>query len=61
MIDKIFKFGNLRDGLGSSFDSSFISELENKKRQGINWFENLTYADVMRSKAKKEKSRIHLL
>ena len=57
MIDKIFKFGNLRDGLDSSFDSSFISELENKKRQGINWFENLTYADVMRSKAKKEKKQ----
>ena len=57
MIDKIFKFGNLRDGLDSSFDSSFISELENKKRQGINWFEGLTYADVMRSKAKKEKKQ----
>ena len=57
MIDKIFRFGNLRDGLDSSFDSSFIRELENKKRQGINWFENLTYADVMRSKATKEKKQ----
>ena len=57
MIDKIFKFGNLRDGLDGSFDNSFISELENKKRQGINWFEGITYADVMRSKAKKEKKQ----
>ena len=57
IIDKLFKFGNLRDGLDSSFDNSFISELENKKRQGINWFENLTYEDVVRSKAKKEKKQ----
>ncbi len=57
LIDKIFKFGNIRDGLDSIFDNSFISELENKKRQGINWFEDLTYADVMRSKAKKEKKQ----
>ena len=57
MIDKIFRFGNLRDGLDSNFDNSFISDLENKKRQGINWFEGITYADVMRSKAKKSKKQ----
>lgn len=56
-IDKIFKFGNLRDGLDSSFDSGFIGELEGKKRKGINWYEGITYADVMRSKAKKDKKQ----
>lgn len=52
MIDKIFKFENLREELNKSFSNSFISELENKKRQGINWFEGVTYADVIHSKDK---------
>ena len=57
MIDKSFRFGSLYDELDSRFDSSFISELESKKRRGIDWFEGLTYADVIRSKAKKEKKK----
>lgn len=57
LIDKIFRFGNLRDGLDNYFDSGFISELENKKRQGINWFKDVTYADVIRSKDKKKKKQ----
>lgn len=57
MIDKIFRYGNLRDGLDGSFDSEFIYALENKKRQGIDWYKGITYADVMRSKAKKGKKQ----
>ena len=57
IIDKIFRYGNLRDELDSRFDNIFISALENKKRQGIDWFKDLTYEEVRRSKAKKEKKQ----
>lgn len=56
-IDKAFKFGNLRSDLEGCFDSGFIGGLESKKRQGVEWFEGLTYADVIRSKAKKENKK----
>lgn len=55
LIDRVFRFGNLRDGLDGSFDSKFISDLETKKRHGDKWFENLTYEDVLCSKARKDK------
>lgn len=55
LIDRVFRLGNLRDGLDGSFDSKFISDLETKKRHGDKWFENLTYEDVLCSKARKDK------
>ena len=30
MIDRVFRFGNLRDGLDGSFDSKFISDFANQ-------------------------------
>lgn len=56
-IDKVFRFGNLRDSLDNDFDSTFIEKLEGKKRQGINWYEGITYSDVLQSKAKKDKKQ----
>lgn len=53
-IDRVFRFGNLRDSLDSDFDTSFISELEGKKRRGENWYADISYSRVLRSKAKKE-------
>ena len=55
MIDRAFRYGALRDDLDGSFDSKFIDELEKKKRQGVDWFQEITYAKVSGSKAKKEK------
>lgn len=53
-IDRVFRFGNLRDGMENEYDNGFISELEGKKRRGEEWFADLTYARVLQSKAKKE-------
>jgi len=53
-IDRVFRFGNLRDSLDSDYDNSFISELEGKKRRGENWYNDISYSRVLRSKAKKE-------
>lgn len=54
IIDRIFRFGNLRSDLENGYDNAFISELEGKKRRGEDWFVGLTYTRVRQSKAKKE-------
>lgn len=53
-IDRVFRFGNLRDELENVYDNVFISELEGKKRRGEEWFVDLTYTRVLQSKANKE-------
>ena len=56
-IDRVFRFGNLRDELGNDYDGGFIGELEGKKRRGEEWFTDITYARVLQSKAKKERKQ----
>ena len=54
-IDRAFKYGSLRDDLDSSFDRKLIDALEKNKRQGKDWFQGITYAEIRDSKAKMEK------
>lgn len=54
-IDRTFKYGSLRDDLDSSFDRKLIDALEKNKRQGKDWFQGITYAEIRDSKAKMEK------
>ena len=52
-IDKVYRFGNLRNDLDSDYDNVFISELEGKKRRGESWYDGISYSKVLQSKAKK--------
>ena len=53
-IDRAFRYGNIRDALGSDYDDALIRELESKKRTGLPWYKELNYSKLLQSKAKKE-------
>ena len=54
-IDRAYRFGNIREALQSEYDSSFITELEKKKRKNEPWYSGLGYTRVLQSKANKKR------
>lgn len=56
-IDRVFRFGNLRDSLDSDYDNAFISELESRKRRSEDWYDGISFSKVLQSKAKKERKQ----
>ncbi len=57
LIDRAFRYGNIRDALGDDYDDSLIGELEAKKRNGRAWYDALDYEKLLQSKAKKERKQ----
>ncbi len=57
IIDRAFRYGNIRDALGDEYDHSLIIDLEAKKRSGRQWYEELDYPKLLQSKAKKERKQ----
>lgn len=57
IIEKAYKFGNIREVLQNEYDSSLISTLEVKKRKNEPWYNGLRYENILQSKAKRSKKQ----
>lgn len=60
-IDRVFKHGNICEDLGTTFDKSFISHLQECKKKGLPWYEDYTYTMVKSSYDKLQKALDHPL
>lgn len=56
-IDEIYKESQMEEKLEKDFDNKFIKDLEKKKKQNKNWYENVNYKDVIESYNRKKKKK----
>lgn len=57
-IDRVFKHGNITDSLSGEFDKEFLKQLENAKRKGCLWHDDITY-DIVKKAQDKLKRKLN--